>query len=104
MTTEEIRAVWLSQLQSTSPADRARAEAAGRQLYGAGRLPEPRFVLWFDSPCAASWPVALLSAEGNRVWAPLLAPSALTPEDRSRLERTRTELGQPVGRRSGRGG
>ena len=40
--------------------------------------------------------MALLIAEGNRVWAPLLAPSALKVEERERMERTRAELGQQL--------
>jgi hypothetical protein len=92
-----IRAAWLAQLHSTLPADRPRAEVAVSRLYTAAGFPEPRSLLWFDSPCAASWPIALLVAEGNRVWAPLLAPSALSREDRDRMERTRTELAQRLG-------
>ena len=88
----ETRAAWLAQLHSTEPADRPRAEAAVRRLYAAAGFPEPKHVLWFDSPCAASWPVAVLAAEGNRVWTPLLAPSALSRDDKHKPDRARSEL------------
>ena len=71
--TSEIRAAWLAQLHSTAPTDRPRAEAAVRALYAAARFPEPRHFFWFESPCAAAWPVTVLVAEGDRALTPLLA-------------------------------
>ena len=59
-TAAEIRAAWLAQLHSTIPADRPRAEAGVRALYASAGFAEPRHFLWFDSPCAASWAVAML--------------------------------------------
>jgi hypothetical protein len=95
--TTVIRAEWLAHLKSTAPADRNHAETAVRQLYRAAGFPEPHFILWFDSPCAASWPVALLVAERNRVWQPLLAPSALSRGDMQQVEQTRAELATTLG-------
>lgn len=93
----DVRAAWLAQLHSTSPADRPPAEEAVRRLYAAAGFPEPRHFLWFDSPCAASWPVVSLIAEANRVWTPLLAPSVLSKESKQRMEHTRAELPNRLG-------
>lgn len=54
-------------------------------------------MLWYDSPCAASWPVAALVAEGNPVWMPLLSPAALSRDDKERLEQARTNLAGVLG-------
>jgi hypothetical protein len=93
----EIRAAWLAQLHSTAPTNRPRAEAAMRTLYAAAGFPEPRHLFWFESPCAASWPVTVLVAEGDRALTPLLAPSALSTDDKGRPERTRAEVATLLG-------
>ena len=93
----EIRAAWLSHLYSTAPADRPRAEAGARRLYAAAGFPEPRHFIWYDSPNAAAWPVTLLFTEGDRSVAPLLAPSALSPDEKRRMDAARAELGTRLG-------
>jgi hypothetical protein len=97
MTNREIRAKWMAQLFSTDPSDRPRAEAAVRRLYTASGFGEPKHLLWYDSPCAASWPVAALVAEGNPVWMPLLSPGALSRDDKERLDQARTNLARLLG-------
>lgn len=93
----DVRAAWLAQLKNTTAADRPRAEEALRRLYRAAGFTEPQFIFWHDSPCAAAWAVAVLIAEGNRVWAPLLAHSALSREDRDRADSTRSRIIERVG-------
>jgi len=88
----ERRAKWLEQLLSTAPADRARAEAAVRRLYRAADLPEPRHVLWFDSPFSASWVVALLVAPHHQLWAQRFSSGA-SRNDQEQLDRARSALG-----------
>jgi hypothetical protein len=91
-THSDTRAAWLAELKSTVPCDRSRAEAAAQRLYKAAGFDEPRFLVWFDSPCTAAWAVAVLIEESNRAIASLLSPSALSREELERLERTRSEL------------
>jgi hypothetical protein len=93
----EIRAAWLAHLHSTAPADRARAEAGVRRLYTAAGFPEPRHFVWYASPNEAAWPLTLLFATGDGGLTPLLAPSALTSDERQRMEAARTELGARLG-------
>ena len=93
----QIRASWLDQLHSTAPADRTRAEAAVRRLYAAAGFPEPRHFFWYRSPNEAAWPVTLLFADGDRALTPLLAPAALSPDERQRQDAARTELGRHLG-------
>ena len=92
----ELRREWLEQLLSTAPADRPRAEAAVRRLYAAAELPEPRHVLWFDSPCSASWVIALLVAPYNQLWSQRLS-TGLSRNDREQLDRARSSLGDGLG-------
>ena len=93
----EIRASWLGHLHSTAPADRARAEAGVRRLYAAAGFPEPRHFFWYQSPREAAWPVTLLFSDGDRAISPLLAASALSPDEKRRMEAARAELGARLG-------
>jgi hypothetical protein len=90
------RARWLTQLKSTEPADRARAEAGARRMAAAAGFKEPQHFLWYDSPQAASWALAIVVARGYP-WTSLLAPSALTHEERERMEAARATLGAALG-------
>jgi len=92
----ERRARWLAQLLSTAPADRPRAEVAVRRLYSAAERPEPRRMLWFDSPFSASWVVALLIAPYHQLWSQRLS-SGLSRTDREHLDRARAALGDALG-------
>lgn len=93
----DIRANWLAQLHSTEPADRPRAEAGIRRLYAAAGLAEPRHFIWFDSPFAASWAVALLVAPHHFLWGQKLSPTALSRDERQRFDQTRSALGARLG-------
>ena len=92
----ELRREWLEQVLSTAPADRPRAEEAVRRLYKAAELPEPRHVLWFDSPFSASWVIALLVAPYNQLWSQRLS-AGLSRYDREQLDRARSSLGYGLG-------
>jgi len=92
----ERRSRWLGQLLSTAPADRGRAEAAVRRLYRAADLPEPGHVLWFDSAFSASWLVAFLIAPYHQLWSQKLS-TGVSRNDRDRLERARSALGDALG-------
>jgi len=92
----ELRSKWLERLLSTAPADRPRAEAAVGRLYRAADLPEPRRVLWFDSPFSASWVIALLVAPYHQLWSQRLS-SGLSRNDQERLDRARSALGTGLG-------
>jgi hypothetical protein len=59
---------WIARLLSTEPADRPRAEAAVRDLYRSAGFDTPRHLIWFDSPFAASWAVALLIEPHHAIW------------------------------------
>jgi uncharacterized protein DUF6745 len=91
-----IRADWVRHLLSTAPADRPRAEAGVRALYAAAGFPEPRHLLWFDSPRAVSWVVALIAARYHQRWAQRFA-SGLSRDDREQLDRARSALGSALG-------
>ena len=91
------QARWLNVLHSTEPADRPRAEAGLRALYSAAGFTAPTHVLWYDSPCAASWALAALVPSNDRVSSQLLTPSVLRAEGRDRLDRARVELAARVG-------
>jgi hypothetical protein len=93
----EIRASWLDHLYSTAPAERARAEAGVRRLYAAAGFPEPRQIIWYDSPHQVGWPITLLVSEGDRSMAPLLTPSALSPDEKRRMDTARAELSARLG-------
>jgi hypothetical protein len=90
--TSGARAEWLAHLLSTAPADRTRAEAAVSTLYIAAGFAAPRHFLWFDSPCAATWAVALLIAPYHFLWTNKLQSSALTRAEKERAEHTRKLL------------
>ena len=92
----ENRARWLTQLKSTGPADRARAEAGARRMAAAAGFKEPRHFLWFDSPFAASWALAVVVARGYP-WTSILAPSTLTRDEREQFDRARATLGSAIG-------
>ena len=92
----ENRARWLAQLESTAPADRARAEAGARRMAAAAGFKEPHHFVWFDSPHAASWALAVVVARGYP-WTSLLAPSALTRDEREQMDRARAALGSVLG-------
>ena len=93
----EHRVRWLSFLHSTEPADRSRAEAGLRALYAAAGFPEPKHVLWYDSPCSASWALAALVPREDRTSSQLLASGVLTKEQKDRLESARADLRERVG-------
>jgi hypothetical protein len=98
----ENRARWLTQLKSTDPADRARAEAGARRMAAAAGFKEPRHFLWFDSPFAASWALAVVVARGYP-WTSMLAPSTLTRDEREQFDRARATLGAVLGTTDDRG-
>jgi hypothetical protein len=93
---DDNRARWLTQLKSTEPADRARAEAGVRRMAAAAGFTEPQHFLWFDSPRAASWALAVVVARGYP-WTSILAPSALTRDDRDQFDQARSTLGSALG-------
>jgi hypothetical protein len=92
----EMRAEWLARLFSTAAADRPRAEAAVRRLYAAAGFAEPRHFLWFDSPCAASWPLALLAAPYDHSGSSVVG-SAPSREEKQKAEHARAALGAQLG-------
>jgi hypothetical protein len=96
-TAAEIRAAWLAQLHSTTPADRPRAESGVRALYAAAGFAEPQHFFWFDSPCAASWAVAALVPKGHASGSQLLAPGVLSRGETERLERARAAMREQLG-------
>jgi hypothetical protein len=93
----EHRARWRSVLYCTEPADRARAEAGLRVLYTVAGFPAPAHVLWYDSPCAASWALAALVPKEDRTSGQLLATTVLTKEETRRLEDARAALRDRLG-------
>src|SRR5688500_17212071 len=92
----EVRGEWLARLLSTAPADRPAAEAAVRRLYTAVGFAAPQHMLWFDSPCAASWPVTLLAAPYDLTRGQRLS-SGLSRDDRTSMEKARATLGARLG-------
>jgi len=92
----ENRARWLAQLKSTEPAHRARAEDGARRMAAAAGFKEPQHFLWFDSPFAASWALAVVVAR-SYPWTMTLAPSALTRDEREQLEHAQKTLGSTLG-------
>jgi len=93
----EIRSAWLTELQSTSAADRARAEAAIARLYAAAKFPAPRHVVWFDSPFEASWAVAVLVAPYHQIWRDKLSSSSLSTADRGKIDGAKATLSRHLG-------
>lgn len=93
----EIRTEWLALMHSTAAADRPLAETAVRDLYTAAGFAAPRHIIWFDSPCAASWAVAALVAPYHNLWAENLASGALSGGDRQRLDAAKSSLGKHLG-------
>lgn len=90
------RARWLTQLKSTEPADRRRAETGARRMAAAAGFTEPQHFLWFDSPQAASWALAVVVARGYP-WTSILTPSALTRSERDQFDQARATLGSALG-------
>lgn len=90
----DIRRRWLEQLFSTDPADTNRAREGVRQLYAAAGFGEPRHVLWFDSPHAAAWAVALLIDPRHHL-APRL--TNLQGDESQGLERARASMLEQLG-------
>jgi cytochrome P450 len=90
----EIRAEWLASLRSTEPTDRARAEAALRELYIASELPAPGHFFRCDSPYAALWAMALLTAEYDALWRRIVEAVARYKRERELMERIRTTMCQ----------
>jgi hypothetical protein len=90
----------MTYLHSTDAADRPRAEAGVRALYAAAGFREPDHLLWFPSPCAASWAVASLVPNEERSSRQLLDPSVLSTEEVERLESARADLRERVGART----
>src|SRR5689334_67603 len=96
MTSQDHRAAWLARLLATGPADRTGAESAVRRLYSAAGFPEPRHLLWFDSPFEASWAVALLMAPHHGLWTEKLR-SGLSRDDKARVEKATAILAAHTG-------
>jgi len=90
----QIRAAWLSDLLSTEPADRPRAESALRDLYAACGFPSPGHFFWFDSPFRAAWAVALLSAPHDLLWQRTVEAVSRMKQQRESMDRVRAELCQ----------
>src|SRR5689334_16446872 len=88
----EIRAAWLAQLHSTSPADRPGAEDAIARFYTAAKFRPPREIVWFDSPFDASLAVGLLAAPYNHIWRDRLSSNALSKSDRDRIDDAQASL------------
>ena len=79
------------------PSDRSGAESAVRRLYRAAGFDEPQHFVWFDSPFAASWAVALLVAPSHFSWGQKLSSAALSAQDRQRVAAARSRLQQELG-------
>jgi hypothetical protein len=88
----ETRAEWLVILRSTEPADRARAEAALRELYVASELPAPGHFFWCDSPYSALWAMALVTAEYDPLWKRIVEAMSRYKRERELMERRRTAM------------
>jgi hypothetical protein len=88
----EARQRWLAQLFSTDAADRPQAEHAVGDLYAAAGLPEPTSFVWFDSPFAASWAVALLVEPHHSVWRDQLNAARRSRGLREHVERAEAAL------------
>jgi hypothetical protein len=54
-------------------------------------------MLWFESPCAASWSVAALVPAEDRASRQLLDPKVMAIQDRERMDRAKAELQARVG-------
>ena len=93
-TAAEIRAEWLAQLLSTAPIDRARAEAALRDLYQASDLAPPSHFFWFDSPYNALWAMGLLMAGHDAIWQRIVDAMSRYKRERELIERLRVTLCQ----------
>ena len=92
----ENRARWLAQLKSTEPANRPRAEDGARQMAAAAGFKEPQHFVWFDSPHAASWAIAVVVAR-SYPWNMTLAPKSLTRDEREQFDNARSALGAALG-------
>jgi hypothetical protein len=90
----EIPAEWLARLLSIERADRTQTEAALRELYSASELPAPDRFFWFDSPYAALWAMALLTAEHDALWQRIVEAMGRYKRQRELMERMRTAMCQ----------
>src|SRR6187200_3516026 len=88
----EARQRWLAQLFSTDAADRPQAERSVRDLYAAAGFPAPTRFVWFDSPFAASWAVALLIEPHHPVWRDQLSATRRSRGLREHAERAEAAL------------
>ena len=92
-----MRAAWLAQLFSIAPADRPRAERAVRRLYVAAGFAEPRHLLWYDSPFAASWAVGVVAERYEYSWAQLFKAHAQARDVKQKAAQARATLGDQLG-------
>jgi hypothetical protein len=83
---------WLAQLFSTDAADRPQAEGSVRDLYAAAGFPAPTRIVWFDSPFAASWAVAVLIEPHHPVWRDQLNAARRSRGLREHAERAEAAL------------
>jgi hypothetical protein len=90
--TSGTRAAWLKILFSTEPADRPRAESGVRGLYAASGLPQPRYILWFDSPSDAAWTVAMLRAIHDDVWGQIMREASRSTAQRQKMESVQADI------------
>jgi hypothetical protein len=88
----QIRAEWLSRLLSTASVDRAETEAAVREVYLACDLSPPQCFLWFDSPYAALWAMALLSAGHDALWQNIVQAMSRYKREREMIERLQVTM------------
>ena len=88
----EIRAAWLADLLSTTPADRPRAESALRDLYTAAGFAPPEHFFWFESPFAAAWAVALLNEPHDFLWQRMLEAVGRNKREREYIDGARAAL------------
>src|SRR5687767_2729947 len=83
---------WLTRLFSTEPADRPRAEAAVRDLYTSAGLRAPHHLVWFDSPFAASWALAVLLESQHSSWRDLIGAARKSRDSRPSIEAAEAAL------------
>lgn len=58
---------WAAEAAPAAPADRPAATVAIRRLYDAGALPEPRLIIWMDSPPGCMYAAAVIEHLGGQV-------------------------------------
>lgn len=96
LSASEIRERWLAQLVSTQPVDQPRAQRAVAELYGAAGMAEPKFYVWFESPSAASWAVALLDAHHSRAFSAVI-DGARSAAEQEQIDRARSAVLEACG-------